>query len=261
MDMRQRHSTVIIGRNTVTKTSAPNLMRVEVEKTLRAHKIGKDSGLFRVPRVLDYDNSKGEAIFERLDSAPVSRAVPWGVGRIDLGKKLGVALAVIHRELVLSDNFRINLPDEFSLAHDEVFLHGDLSVNNVGIGGSKQHLTIFDWQMTPVYGGSATYGTSYFDILWFIDNLIHRPYTRFLYSNPVAPVASAFLEAYFNEAVISYDAERFSRYATRFFRIRVPHVRNDIVQNSKGRARLLFPRTQYILRTFIRSLTAPSSNS
>ena len=47
-----RHSTVQFKKNTVIKTTAPDLMRVEVEKNRRAFEIGKDCGLFRVPEVL-----------------------------------------------------------------------------------------------------------------------------------------------------------------------------------------------------------------
>jgi len=58
----QRHSKVEIKKDTVIKTASPELMRVEVEKTRRAHKIAEDCGLFRVPEVLDYDERRGVAV-------------------------------------------------------------------------------------------------------------------------------------------------------------------------------------------------------
>lgn len=256
-----RHSTIRFGKNTVTKTTAPDLMRVEVEKTRRAFEIGKDCGLFRVPEVLDYDEAKGVAVFERLDVKPVSKAVPWGEKRSALAKNLGGSLAIIHREMTLPESMLIPLPEEFALPDDEVFLHGDLSVDNVCVGTSWPPIAILDWQMTPLYGGGqATYGTRYFDVLWFISNLISRPYTRFLFSNPVAPVARAFMEFYFHEARLPFNPDKVAMYATRFFDVEMPRMQQEIVQNSKGRARLLLPYSQAILREFIESLKTIAPN-
>jgi len=121
-----------------------------------------------------------------------------------------------------------------------------------------QHL--HDWQMTPLYRGQATYGTRYFDIIWFINNLINSPYSRFLYSNPVAPVARAFIESYFHETRLSYDPDKFAMYATRFFAVEMPRIQQEIVQNSKRRTRLLLPCSRAILRKFIESLKTIEPN-
>lgn len=247
-------STIKLGKNTVTKTSTPDLMRVEVEKTRRAFEIGRNCGLFRVPEVLDYVEKTGSAVFERLDVKPVSKAVPWGEKRKNLAKILGTSLAIIHQELKLPDDMLVPLPDQFVLPHDEVCLHGDLSVNNVCVGINWPPVAILDWQMTPLFGGHATYGTRYFDIFWFINNLISRPYTRFLFSNPVAPVGTAFIKSYFKQSQISYDSERIVMYAKQFFDVLMQLIRQMIIRDSMGRARLLLPYSEAILKDFIESL-------
>lgn len=63
---RRRHSRIQTGRDTVVKTADPERMRVEVEKTRRALEIGRQSGLFRVPEVLDYDEKEGVVVLERI---------------------------------------------------------------------------------------------------------------------------------------------------------------------------------------------------
>ena len=249
-----RHSTIHFASDTVTKSSRPDLMRVEIEKTRRASSIGKNCGLFRVPEILNYNETKGVAVFERLNIEPMSKAVPWGGDRITLAKNLGTALAIIHRELTLPTDMIIPLPEEFAFPHDEVFLHGDLSVDNVCVGTVWPPITVIDWQMTCHLGGAATYGTRYFDIFWFISNLINRPYTRFLFFDPVAPVARVFLESYFHRAQLPYNAEKVVTYAEQFFAIEMERARQEIVQNSKGRARLLLPCCRTIAKKFIESL-------
>lgn len=248
------HSVVRFERDTVIKTAPAVLMGVQVEKTRRAFDIGRNCGLFRVPKVLDYDETKGQAVFEKLTIAPVATAVPWGWQKIRVAKSLGASLAVIHRELVLPEKMRVGLPSRLASPEDEVFLHGDLSTYNVCVERALPRLVILDWQMTPAYGGRATYGTRYFDIIWFIHNLINRPQTRFLFGNPVAPVISAFLEAYFSETALFYDSEKLATYATRFFEVEMPRMEAEIIRNSRGRSRLLLPRSRVILRAFMKSL-------
>jgi hypothetical protein len=249
-----RHSVIHFGKNTITKTATPERMHVEVEKTLRAIKIGKSCGLFQVPQIIEYDETNGIAVFELLDIKSVVKGVSWGDPLINLAKHLGASLAIIHQELILPDEMRIPLPSEFSLPYDEVFLHGDLSISNICISGSWPPLTIIDWQMTPLYGGAATYGTRYFDILWFINNLINNRSIRFLFGNPVQPVAIAFMKSYFQKSQFSYDRNKFTAYAKRFFEIEVHRIKQNEIKKSKGRGRLLFPYSQNILREFMASL-------
>ncbi len=253
--MRMRHSSVHIGKNTVTKTALPELMRVEVEKTRRAFKIGKQCGLFRVPEVLDYNEAKGVAVFERLQMKPISQAVPWGDQRIRLVKHLGASLAIIHREMTLPDDMRTPLPQEFFFPHDEVFIHGDLTVDNVCVGDSWPPIVIIDWQLTPLYGGRSTYGTRYFDMLWFIRTLISRFSSRFLFGNPVMPAAKVFFGAYFREAKLDPDFGRIEKYAASFFEVEMLRIKQIW-----GKGRLVLPVKVAILREFIDFLKAANSN-
>lgn len=249
-----RHNSIRFENDIVIKSGDPDLMRVEVEKTRRAHEISCTTELFLVPRVIDYDEASGTAIFERLDISPMSRIVPWGEKRIRLASCLGASLAILHRKLTLPDEMRIELPEQFSYPHDEVFLHGDVSVDNICVGKYYPPIVILDWQMTPVHGGRSTYGTRYFDIMWFISNIITRPYTRFMFVNPAAPVVDSFIEGYFSVSELRYDPKKMYIYAKQFFDAEMPRITNDINKKSKGRARLLLPFCRGILTEFLISL-------
>ncbi|HDT14293.1 MAG TPA: hypothetical protein ENO03_08065 [Candidatus Aminicenantes bacterium] len=103
-----------ISAETVVKSGAPSLMRVEVEKTRRAGRIGKTSGLFRVPEVIDYDEARGVAVFERITGIQPLRLVLCR-GELDsiLVGRIGAALAAVHRELTLPSEMIVPLPPEF----------------------------------------------------------------------------------------------------------------------------------------------------
>lgn len=236
--------------DTVIKSGPPALMRIEVEKTRRARQIGLASGLFRVPEVLDYDETKGVAVFERIVGIrPLRHAVSWGRDYRALAGRIGTALAAVHRALNLPREMIIPLPQEFVADGHDVFLHGDPSVENIFLGPDSASLVILDWRMTGVHGGRATYGCRYFDLLWFVNNLLWSPTLRHLIGDPVRPVARAFVESYHLAAGIPYQAELLGAYAERFFEVKLP-----LRGRSSRRDRLFIPRGRALTRRFIRAL-------
>lgn len=214
-----RHSNIFFTKNTVIKRGDPSLMCVEVEKTKRAYQIGKDCGLFRVPEVLDYNEKKGEAVFRRIDGAiPICHKLPRGKEYVNFSERLGASLATIHQNLTLPTDMILPLPQDFAAdIGQDVFLHGDLSLNNICTINDTFSIVILDWQMTPVHGGKATFGCRYFDILWFVNNLIWIPTIFHLIGDPVFPIARRFLESYFFTSKTTYKAESIARYAEHFF--------------------------------------------
>lgn len=243
--------TLEITKDTVIKTDAPALMRIEVEKCRRAFEIGRNSGLFRVPEVLDYDHNKGRAVFERIPGIqPIKEAVLWENGQYTLAKMVGSALAVIHKELTLPSDMIIPLPSDIAMSETDAFLHGDFNANNVCLSVSSRSLVILDWQMTLRYGGKATYGTRYYDLICFINYLLWMPSIRYLWSNPVAPVAKAYLESYFGNGKYSYDPYNLIQYAKRFFKINIPKSK----RYATWKTRFLLPRSFVLTRCFIDSL-------
>ncbi|MCP4263607.1 MAG: phosphotransferase [Planctomycetes bacterium] len=240
--------TIDISEHTVTKTDVPALMRVEVEKTQRAYTIGSESGLFRIPQVLDFTEDTGVAVFERLHGIQPFRfsmyiEKQWAA----FAKKLGTSLAIIHTKLKLPNNMIFPLPAELDSSREKVFIHGDLSTENVYFAEDRTTIVILDWQMTGRHGGQATYGTRYFDLIWFINNLIYRPRIRYLFGNALASIIRIFLEAYFENAEIQYDGDAFGQYTRRFFKIK----HSTRKKNSSRRERFLISRSHALAEMFI----------
>jgi len=237
--------------HTVIKTDSPALMRIEVEKTRRAFEIGQDCGLFRIPKVLDYYEDKGVAVFERLYGIqPTNALISSQTHGELLAIRLATSLAIVHKELKLPDNMILPLPTELESYGSKVFIHGDLSTENVCFDEENSSIVILDWQMTGVHGGQATYGTPYFDLIWFVNNLIYRPRIRYLLANPLASITRMFIETYFETTGNQYDRDEFSRYARHFFKIR----HRSRKENASRRERLLLWRSHALAEMFIDSL-------
>lgn len=238
-------------KDTVIKTGRPDSLRIEVEKTVRAFKIGQDCGLFQVPKVLDYDESKGEVVFERFhDIQGVRDVIAFGHRCNSLVETIGASLAIIHNNLILPKDMVVPLPPKFALSGSEVFLHGDLSVDNVCVGRGLRPIVILDWRMTKLHGGRSTYGTRYYDLMWFLTNLFYLRSRglKYLFSNPVAPVARKFFASYFETSDFPYDQEKFVSYMNRFYRIRL-----TLKKTFSWKRRLLLPPCHVLWRAFIES--------
>lgn len=258
MRIEKKHNTIFIGRNTVTKTASPKLMRVEVEKTRRAFEIGKRSGLFRVPEVYDFDETAGTAVFERLHGIDPVKRVINGPGRHEaLMDRIGRVLAVIHDELSLPDDMVVLLPPELDLPGTEVFLHGDFNAANVFVERVSKLIVVLDCQMTSRHGGKATYGSRYFDVIWFVNYLLWSPTWRYLVNDPASPVINAFIETYLREADKSGEKSRLSEYSKRFFSVKRPKRE----EHASWRQILLMPRSDLLTKKFLLSLVGEKNES
>lgn len=251
--MKSRHSRICVERDRVVKTADPARLRVEVEKTRRAHEIGGRSGLFRVPAVLEHDEAQGVAVFERIRGLrPVRSALlSGGRGGRGLAEQCARALAAIHRELALPEAMKIPLPPELAASGPGVFLHGDFNGANVCRGGGNGlELVVLDWQMTPRHGGQATHGTRLFDVVWFVNFLLWAPGWRHVVGDPAGPMVRVFLDAYFREAAAGEAEAELAGYARRFFAMKQPRR----WESATWRQRPWLPRCRALTERFLASL-------
>jgi len=244
---------VQFAKEAVSKNADPQLMHLEIEKTRRGGDIGKRSGLFRVPEVIQHQEATGTAVFERLyDLVPLRRLLNKGTFTDGMMELAGRSLAVIHRDLTLPEHMRVLLPTEFrSTESPQVHLHGDYNGENVCWDTRASVLVILDWQTTSRHGGNATYGPAYFDLLWFANHMLWTPSASYLIKDYVTRPARRFIAAYLREAQLPYDRS-FAEYADRFFRTKQPTRR----EHSRGLGRWLLPRSEGLTRAFIASLWA-----
>ncbi len=215
-----KKANLTVREDTIQKSDDPERMRVEVEKTIRAYRIGQRTGLFRVPEVLDYDDKRGIAVFERIQHLQsIRQGLTFSRDYRSMTARLASSLAAVHDLLQLPENMTIPLPRELHCEGNTVFLHGDFSFNNVCIDGQSDEIVILDWQMTKIHGGESTYGTRYFDTVWFLNNLFNRYLHHCLFSNSAIEIAQCFLQTYAEAAGAEFDPAEYKKYLTRFLAI------------------------------------------
>jgi aminoglycoside phosphotransferase (APT) family kinase protein len=115
----------------------------------------------------------------------------------ELFKKAGQALAVIHDKLVLPEQMKHELPAEWlACPGDNVFIHGDFAGFNLCFDESADQLVILDWSSAPLLENVATYGSKFFDIIWFVIFIFYGAPRRCFFNWDAPAMANAFLAGY-----------------------------------------------------------------
>jgi tRNA A-37 threonylcarbamoyl transferase component Bud32 len=208
------------------KTGGSGMLAVEATKASRAFEIGRDSGLFCVPKVVNFDADAGALEFERLNGLAtlLDLAVRRDRRLPELLKKAGQALAVVHEKLTLPGEMKHDFPPEWMAAVDEnVFVHGDFACINVCFHEPSGELVILDWSTAPMVGRTPTFGSRYFDILLFASSIFHgAPYRKAL-SWDAKGMTDTFLRGY-GEAAPAMKLNELKDYSSKICRLQRKNI-------------------------------------
>lgn len=185
------------------KTGQASLLAVEAAKASRALDIGKASGLFGVPEVVNFDTEAGVLEFERVRglSTLLGLAIRKDDRLNELLDRAGQSLAVIHKKLTLPEEMKHELPPEWMGSPNEnVFIHGDFACINVCFHEPSSELMILDFSAAPMVGRTPTFGSRYFDIILFISSLFQGAPCGRIFDWNAAGMADKFLKGYRKES-------------------------------------------------------------
>jgi hypothetical protein len=210
----------------VRKTADARILAVEAAKAIRASKIGEESGLFSVPKVVNLDTEVGVLEFERLSGLVtlLDLAVRKDPRLPTLLERAGQALATVHEKLILPQEMRCDMPQEWMGTSDEnVFIHGDFACINVCFHEPSGELVIMDWSAAPVVGRTPTFGSRYFDILLFISSMFHGAPWREISSWDGKGMARTFLRGY-RSAAPQIRLSKLNDYASQICRLQRKNI-------------------------------------
>lgn len=203
----------IVGK-TFQKIVPPQLLSIEFTKTKQAICIGDETGLFYVPRLLSSDVEEGLIEFEYLNNLRcIWELVVCNDSRLPIiFENLGLALAIVHDRLILSNEMKTNLPNEWmNPIDDNVFIHGDLTIDNVCFQEISERLVIVDWSTAPLLGGISNFGSRYFDIIWFMSHMFYGMPAKGFMQRRIEELIDMFIHGYtlsFNSN-FNYDLFRY----------------------------------------------------
>lgn len=224
MDLSSNYHGVVINEETVIKRGSHELMKLEYEKTLQAYNIFNKSDVINVPRILDYNQEEGKIIFERIKNVTnVGRFQNFTNDSIETAAKIGLCLANIHTSYKLPDNLIEPLPIELAEHNSQqVFIHGDMTGDNILYRASDNKLFIIDWMMTKKHKGKATYGTAFFDVAWFINFQFYSKIKLDYFKRDIENETFAFLKSYSKSINFDFNLREFSNYLLKFLNYKIP---------------------------------------
>ena len=178
-------TTIEIQGDRLIKRQSPKHSRLERERTELGARIASASGLFEVPEILSYDDSRGEIVFRYVPDAVTLREHLVVKSDPELMVRVGRILATIH-----SSNTACKTSD--------VFWHGDYSAANVLYSERYDKVTIIDWStaswtLEPV---EQSRGSAGLDLGVALILLFHHRFLGPMYIREPEVLGSAFLHAY-----------------------------------------------------------------
>jgi hypothetical protein len=221
---------IIIKKDVVFKKGDPELLRVESEKTSLAFSLFEDNPEFFVPKVIDYSETKGEIVYERIkDASVVGRFNSINSENVHVASQLGKFIAIVHSQYKLPDNMVTALPEELDCNDSKrVFIHGDLTGDNALYSHLDKKLYVIDWMMTRVHGGKATYGTAYFDIAWFLNFQFFSLFNLGYLKREIEVEADAFINSYFDSIDFPLSKDGFGRYLNKFIKYKINYRKKQL---------------------------------
>lgn len=199
--MREQRSrerrTVTIKDEVVIKVQEPAASRRERLRTEAGRMVGQQTGHFVVPKILSFDDSRGEIVFERLRMTRFRQALSGGNQGTELVHRAAMALAAIHRRLELKDAVAGGSPGGPGTSYrGSVPLHGDFGMRNIFHIPSTDGLVLIDWTNADWTGIDADLGPPEIDIAVFLVSLFHRRVFGPLPISRRHDMACRFLETY-----------------------------------------------------------------
>jgi aminoglycoside/choline kinase family phosphotransferase len=207
--------TVSIEGERVVKNQPPYESRRERLRTEAGGEVGRATGLFTVPRILAFDDARGEITFERLQLENVRHLLSSGQQGPELLERTGHALAAIHSSMTITEAARVQRDLGAVEANGPpVPLHGDFGIRNVFWLRDARSLAIIDWCNADWTGFTADLGPPEIDLAVFLISLFHR---RIFGPWPLRRrhlLARRFLAAYKESAPFGFDAAQLRRIVT-----------------------------------------------
>jgi hypothetical protein len=166
-----------VAGNTVVKIQEPQASLRERLRTQAGQLVGLRTGLFVVPEIISFDDTRGEIVFKRLPLTGIRQILADGNRSMEVAGKAAEVLAAIHSQMVPGPGERPpSYLDEAGMAHNReaVPLHGDFGMRNIFWTADSDLPVVIDWANADWIGTDADCGAPEIDIAVFMISLFHR---------------------------------------------------------------------------------------
>jgi hypothetical protein len=200
---------VSVEGDTVVKIQEPRASRKERLRTEAGREVGRQTGLFRVPEIVAFDDSRGQIVFERLQLTGIRECLSEAGRSMDLAGRAAGVLAAIHSRMAPSDGTGKGTSPAvgIGLTRRTVPLHGDFGMRNIFCIRDSDDLVVIDWASADWMGVDADLGAPELDVAVFLISFFHR---RLFGPWPIAhrhEVARRFLRTYAAESPRGLDVD------------------------------------------------------
>jgi tRNA A-37 threonylcarbamoyl transferase component Bud32 len=145
-------------------------------RTEAGREVAQQTGLFVVPEIVSFDDSRGEIVFERLHLIGIRPALSDSSRSMSLAGRVATILAAIHGLMKPDESATMMSAGEMGISpqRDAVPLHGDFGVSNLLYLSTSDRIVVIDWSNADWIGVKADLGAPEVDVAVFLRSLFHR---------------------------------------------------------------------------------------
>jgi tRNA A-37 threonylcarbamoyl transferase component Bud32 len=168
---------ISVEPTTVVKIQKPGASRRERLRTEAGRAVAQRTGLFTVPEIVSFDDSRGAIVFERLHLTGIRQVLSDPTRCMGLAERVARILAAIHGLMKPDQGATRTAPGEVGISPQRaavVPLHGDFGVSNVLFLPASDRLVVIDWSNADWIGVKADLGAPEIDVAVFLRSLFHR---------------------------------------------------------------------------------------
>lgn len=166
---------ISLRENEVIKVQEPEASRRERLRTMAGREVGQRTGLFVVPEIVTFDDSRGEIVFERLKLTGLREVLADDGRSMELVGRAAAALAAIHGHMKLADEATGHRGGiGIGAGRVAVPLHGDFGMRNIFYLPDSDDIAIIDWANAEWTGVEGDRGLPEIDLAVFLISLFNH---------------------------------------------------------------------------------------
>lgn len=189
----------------------------ELQRSILVDGLGSKTDLFKTLNVLGHSDENCKIEFQIIEPFSFRKSY-LQASRFFCAKekltvlkelfvRLGEVLAYIHsiKPVSSADCFPKGFfEDRFNKQTDEVFIHGDFTMNNIFIYNNE--FTIIDWNTSSLFDFHAEVGPAYWDISFFASSLFNISFTTLFSYQQKKFLMNEFLSSYVEKRALNKKA-------------------------------------------------------
>ena len=204
--------------NHIIKRNTRDALSYEYHKHMMALQMSKETSLFCIPEITEYNSVKNYLKIELIEGAKSLRELE-SLSEYQI-KQIASILKFIHQKL--RRNAEQN--DKFQ---SKDLIHGDFNYENILVD-KNDTIYVIDWNLSHHLNENNDLIHRYFDVFWFVSYPFwEKSKLKFWHNRKIVHSSFKFLQSYLHQPMNKNESKDLMNYMEKFFHVQLQRKKND----------------------------------